>query len=72
MLLLNTKKLSNLHQIIKRQINQLSHHSDLQQFEHINPADWFDEQKGAFRALHTLNRLRIPWVLAHFVKVQPF
>jgi hypothetical protein len=44
-------------------------HEQIEQFGNVDPSDWLDEQNGAFKALHSFNKVRVPWILAHLGKV---
>jgi hypothetical protein len=38
----------------------------IEHFEAADPSDWLDELNGTYKPLHSFNRVRIPWILAHF------
>uniref|UniRef100_A0A915E250 Uncharacterized protein n=1 Tax=Ditylenchus dipsaci TaxID=166011 RepID=A0A915E250_9BILA len=43
---------------------------DIGRFEKLSQSasEWMDEQKGGFRALHSFNRLRVPWIASNLSK----
>lgn len=38
---------------------------NLDVFKKFN-SEWMNEKSGAFKALHSLNCLRVPWIANHF------
>lgn len=56
---------------IKRSHSALSvDSSEVDRFGRLSDK-WFDEQ-GPFKALHSLNKLRVPWILKNLPKVRSY
>lgn len=45
--------------------------ANLQRFDELSQTEneWMNEETGGFKALHSMNSLRVPWIVENLVRV---